>query len=209
VPFSHERDIAHFDRWAPSYDRGLAPAFFFRPVYRRALERADRLASAPARVLDVGCGTGAFLRLAAAHWPEALLFGVDPAEKMLERARAGNEFPERVEFVRARSEELPFAEAEFDLAVSTMSFHHWGDQAHGLTEVARVLRAGAAFLLADHFIIPAHRPIYEALRSDDRFHSRQEMDIMLAAAGLRPGRWSVLYRIGPFPIVPAVTAVRG
>ena len=29
-----EPDVARFDRWAATYDRGAGQRFFFRPVYR-------------------------------------------------------------------------------------------------------------------------------------------------------------------------------
>jgi SAM-dependent methyltransferase len=45
-----------------------------------------------------------------------------------------------VEVLEAGAERLPFANASFDLAVSTFSFAHWADQPAGLAEIARVLR---------------------------------------------------------------------
>jgi len=45
-------------------------------------------AAAPARVVDLGCGTGALTRHAHTRWPEAHIVGVDASRPMLERARA-------------------------------------------------------------------------------------------------------------------------
>jgi ubiquinone/menaquinone biosynthesis C-methylase UbiE len=208
MAFSQEHDIAHFDRWAPTYDRGPAQWLFFRPVYRRTLAVVARLAPASSRVLDVGCGTGAFLRLAAERFPAAELVGADPSEVMLAHARAANRAPDRVTFVHAHAETLPFAAASFDLAVSTISFHHWADQSRGIGELARVLRPGGALVLADHFVIPAHWVFFAARGRRDRFHTPAEIDAMLGAAGFEARDWSVLYRIGPLPIVPVVTGRR-
>ena len=36
-----------------------------------------------------------------------------------------------------------------DLVTSTVSFHHWSDQARGVSEAARVLCRGGLFVLAD------------------------------------------------------------
>jgi ubiquinone/menaquinone biosynthesis C-methylase UbiE len=60
-------------------------------------------------------------------------------------------FPE-AEFHVAMAEYLPLPDASVDLAFSTLSFHHWIDQAKGVSEVARVLRPQGRFLLAD--IVP-------------------------------------------------------
>ena len=207
MAFSHERDIGHFDRWAPHYDRGWTQWIFFRPLYRRALAVVETLAPDPGQVLDVGCGTGGFLRIAAGRFPAARLTGVDPSEVMLAHAVSANPAGSRLTFVHAPAEALPFADGAFDLAVSTMSFHHWADQAKGLSEIARVLRPGAALLLADHFVIRPHRLLY-ARADGERFHTPERIDEMLTAAGFEASEWRLLYSIGPFPIVAAVTARR-
>jgi len=92
----------------------------------------------PAAVLDVGCGTGALLRLLAERLPAtADLWGVDPAPAMIELGRAPLGERSNVQLEVAFAEELPYPEARFDLVVSTVSLHHWADQAAGLGEVGR------------------------------------------------------------------------
>jgi len=44
-------------------------------------------------------------------------------------------------------ERLPFADGQFDAAVSTGAFKHWSSHAAGLAEVLRVLAPGASFWL--------------------------------------------------------------
>jgi ubiquinone/menaquinone biosynthesis C-methylase UbiE len=100
--------------------------------------------------MDVGCGTGRLLRKAKQQYPHARLVGVDAAEKMIQQAAML--LPE-AEFHVAMAEALPLPDASVDLAFSTLSFHHWADQAKGISEVARVLRPQGRFLLAD-IVIP-------------------------------------------------------
>lgn len=50
------------------------------------LARID--ASAPARVVDLGCGPGNLISMLKARWPEADVLGVDSSPEMVERARA-------------------------------------------------------------------------------------------------------------------------
>lgn len=215
MAFSPHRDIRRFDRWASRYDRSWTQRIFFRPLYRRTLDIVTQLAPAaeppvlqpqPFRILDVGCGTGGFLRLAAARFRRATLTGLDASKKMIDRAREANPWPERLTFVHGRAEDLPFEDAQFDMAVSTMSFHHWADQAKGLGEVSRVLRSHAPFLLADHFIIASHRPFYAGRSRSERFHTPREIDRMLTTAGFEACQWHDLYKIGPLLIVAGVTA---
>jgi ubiquinone/menaquinone biosynthesis C-methylase UbiE len=80
-------------------------------------------------------------------FPAAELIGVDPAPDMVRQAEASASTGTR--FVNAVAEELPFADAIFDLVVSTMSFHHWSSQPAGLAEVPRVLAPGAVLALTD------------------------------------------------------------
>ena len=74
-------------------------------------------------MLDVGCGTGALLRGLADRLPAAVeLAGVDPAPAMIDGARAALGDRSNVHFELALAERLPFADARFDLIVSTVAF---------------------------------------------------------------------------------------
>ena len=48
------------------------------------------------------------------------------------------------------SDSLPFEANSADLVLTSLSFHHWNDQAEAINEIARVLRPGGRFCLADH-----------------------------------------------------------
>jgi ubiquinone/menaquinone biosynthesis C-methylase UbiE len=114
-------------------------------VHRAVLAIAAQ-GTAPETMLDIGRGTGRLLRAAHAQWPAAHLIGVDPATGMVEQARR---LTPDATFLVAPAEAPPLPDKSVDLAVSTISFHHWADQEAGLREIARVLRPGGRFLLAD------------------------------------------------------------
>ncbi len=139
------RDVQHFERWAQTYEGAWMQRSIFNPVHAAVLDLAAPL-TPPAHVLDVGCGTGRLLRAAATRWPDAQFSGVDPAEGMVEVAQR---LTPNGAIQRGLAEALPLPDASVDLVFSTLSFHHWRDQAAGVREIARVLRPGGHFILAD------------------------------------------------------------
>lgn len=140
------RDIGHFEEWAATYERSRLQRPLFGRVHAAVFAAREALGAAPSSILDVGCGTGRLLRAAHQRWPAAQLVGVDPAEGMVRVAR---ELTPAATFHIGTAEQLPLPDASVETAVSTLSFHHWHDQAAGVREIARVLRPGGYFLLAD------------------------------------------------------------
>ncbi len=93
-----------------------------------------------ARVLEVGCGTGAVTRALAA-WPgvsEAV--GVDPSPVFLARARELARTLTTIVFEEADGRTLPFGAAAFDAVVFHTTLCHVPDPGIALQEAARVLR---------------------------------------------------------------------
>jgi len=159
----------HFNQWSATYERSFMQWVLFDRVHSGVLRRLPR-AFTPAEVLDIGCGTGRLLRRMQARWPAARLTGVDMAEGMVSQARAQTPGA-RIE--QAPAEHLPLPDASVDLVTSTVSFHHWSDQAQGIREAARVLRPGGWFVLADVQMSFQGRPL-----------SRHQVRQMFEAAGL-------------------------
>jgi ubiquinone/menaquinone biosynthesis C-methylase UbiE len=173
-----------FNRRAATYDDNRWQRLFFEPVHSGLLAAlAGDLV--PHRVLDVGCGTGRLLERLARSWPEAEMVGVDPAPAMVEVARAKHQGDARFRFEIAAAEELPFSDATFDLALSTVSFHHWSNPLRGLREVARVIRPGARLFLADAYpggVLRFLVPVIGRLRGE-RYRTAEELRRLLAQAG--------------------------
>jgi ubiquinone/menaquinone biosynthesis C-methylase UbiE len=177
-------DHALFDQWAPTYDRSIFQRFLFAPLHRAVLDVFGEVAPPPDDVLDVGCGTGRLLESAAQRWSGARLVGVDVSESMLAQARRKHDGDARFRFLPGDASALPLEPESIDAAFSTMSFHHWGDQASGSRDIARVMRPGGTFVLAD-FHVPMLfllRPF--ANRSDHaNFLDAREIRRLLEQAG--------------------------
>lgn len=144
-----EHDRRHFDCWASRYDRSVLQPVLFSPTHIAALDAAAEFGATPHDVLDLGCGTGRLLERAASKWPEAHLIGVDVSPKMIAAAQAKHVRDCRFRFEVADAAALSLAPDSVDVAFSTISFHHWADQRGGIRQVARVLRPGGLFVLAD------------------------------------------------------------
>jgi ubiquinone/menaquinone biosynthesis C-methylase UbiE len=182
-----DTDVGRFGRWAAKYNDSLLQRLIFAPVQEFILEEAARTLPHPEAILDIGCGTGLLLQRAARRFPAAQLTGIDPAEEMIRVARSSTPDGASARFVHGFAEELPFADATFDLVFTTMSFHHWGDQASALREVRRVLAPGGAFALADG--LPVGWLHWLLARSGDgRFNDPATLAVMVRVAGLRPER---------------------
>jgi ubiquinone/menaquinone biosynthesis C-methylase UbiE len=153
-PATSHPDIARFNRWAATYDQSMMQRWFFGPIHDQIIHLLLREGPKDPQctILDIGCGTGRLLRAVSAYWPEAQLLGVDPAEQMLSEARRHNP---NATFMLAPVESLPLPDQIADMVLSSISFHHWADPQRGVQEVARVLRSGGWFCLADHIFLPA------------------------------------------------------
>lgn len=105
------------------------------------LARVHRLA--PQSVLDLGCGEGRFCRMLAPTVPQVT--GIDPTKPLIEWARTLSDATYHV----AKAEDLPFEGASFDLVISYLTLIDIPDIPSTIAEVARVLRPGGRFLIAN------------------------------------------------------------
>lgn len=102
----------------------------------------DAALPAGARVLEVGCGTGAITRTIAG-WPGvSAAVGVDPSPAFVARARALARDLVSLTFETADGRFLPFPGASFDAVVFHTTLCHVPEPASMLGEAVRVLRRG-------------------------------------------------------------------
>src|SRR5881227_3512387 len=109
----------HYDRWRAAYSR----SHLLASLQRTALAELDLRGED--RLLDIACGAGKLLRAAAPRVERAV--GVDLSPGMIEEAHKQTDggSDERIEFVVAPSDRLPFEDAGFTAVVTTTAFHHF------------------------------------------------------------------------------------
>ena len=119
--------------WAENEDKQV-------PTYAEAIRRLG--VSPGQRVLDIGCGTGVFLRLVADRGAKP--FGLDASEPLLEIAR--QRAPE-ADLRVGEMELLAYDDDSFDLVAGFNSFFFAADLVAALREAGRVAKPGAPVLI--------------------------------------------------------------
>jgi arsenite methyltransferase len=118
-------------------------------------------------VLDIGCGAGMDLLLAARRTgPKGRVIGVDMTPAMIERAKGAalaSGLWQNVEIRRGVAEELPVESASVDVAISNGVLNLSSDKLRAFREIYRVLRPGGRLYLADVIV---QRELSLAARSD-------------------------------------------
>ncbi len=109
-------------------------------VYRDVLAKVEVTGRS---VLDIGCGAGRFLQLAAAAG--ARVEGIDASQALIEEAlwRVPG-----ATIVRGEMQRLPFPDERFDLVTGFNSFQWAADRTVALSEAARVMRLDGRLLVA-------------------------------------------------------------
>ncbi len=128
----------------------------------------ELLSLAGSRALDVGCGEGGFTCFLAKSGANATGIDIrtDALQRAAERAKADGV---NVAWQTARAEELPFADASYDIVFFTNSLHHVAPDRMNtaIAEAARVLAPGGALYVMEPV---AEGPYFEAMRpvNDER-----------------------------------------
>ncbi len=128
----------------------LESTYWWHVGRRRIVDRLVRVfapSPRPARILDIGCGTGRNLDVLERFGPA---LGLDSSAEAVAAARR---LGHRGRLMRGAAERLPFRDAAFDLVTALDVFEHLENDVAGFGEVRRVLRPGGYLLAA----VPAFR----------------------------------------------------
>ena len=117
-----------------------------RPLFEAVLDAAR--VGTGTQLLDVGCGSGLAMVLAAERG--AMPSGIDISPGLLGVAR---ERLPQADLREGDMEELPFDDAAFDAVIGINAFQFAGDPPRALSQAARVLRPGGR-LVASLFAAP-------------------------------------------------------
>ena len=140
-----------------------APAFFGRILdsnYRRRVQPPDKLIERSGikqgmKVLDLGCGSGAFaVDTARAVGENGRVYALDIEPKMLKQlekkvARPGNQDIKNIEIINKSAYELPFEDNFLDLVYMVTVLQEIPDKQRALKEVKRVLKSGGILAITE------------------------------------------------------------
>ncbi len=113
------------------------------------------------RILDMGCGRGAVLLMAAQHLTTGRAVGVDlwrsadqsgNSPEATQRNAVAEGVADRVELHTGDMTALPFDDNSFDVVVSSLAIHNISGRAgreKAIDEAVRVLRPGGRLMIAD------------------------------------------------------------
>jgi ubiquinone/menaquinone biosynthesis C-methylase UbiE len=105
----------------------------FIPVYKKIINKSSFRHDA--RVLDIGCGSGLFIKMVNAKVPG--ITGIDLSDALLKIARERNP---TATLLNQDMEHLPFPDKSFDLVTGFNSFQYASDIMGVLGEIRRVMK---------------------------------------------------------------------
>ena len=174
----------------------LAHSGYWRHDYRCQLEEIGRIR--PDRLIDIGCGPGAFLSLVEENFPDIQLNALDLSEGMIRETR------ERLSSTAIAtvgdSEKMPLESKQYQVVTCNMSIHHYPHPQNAVNEMFRILKPGGVLLLNDMDCIAPIRAVANCLfpklpGGDVKMYERREIEHMLWNAGFRSARYR---KISPF-----------
>ena len=116
------------------------------------------------RLLDIGCGTGAFLRDVKRNHPRLGVTGLDLSAPYLDVARRRLQPWSRARLIEGAAEAMPFADEEFDIISCLYLFHELPGRVRRavVAEIRRVLKPGGILIFVDS-LQTGDEPDYDAL----------------------------------------------
>lgn len=187
-PMPTDEELERYYRLEYRFDYQLAgrrpPRFHLVRSMRDANERAARLGThlrPGARVLDVGCGTGEFLKVARDRGCDVL--GIEPGSAYAQFARSEH----GLNVINAPWQEARLPEADFDVVTCNQVIEHLRDPMAAIAALARWLRPDGVAFIAVPDMRPNARPSFE------RFHfahihgfTPETLDAAMRSRGLVP-----------------------
>ncbi len=144
----------------------------------------------PRNVLDIGYGSGIFVRYVLKKYPKTMGYGIDISETSYECAMKYDRYfvdEGRLKLIVGDVHDMPYEDGKFDLIVSNGSHNFWDDIEGAFKEIARVLHKGGIFCLTS-----ASEPVteekVEELRtkwgSSTKIYTDAQMKELFEKAGL-------------------------
>ncbi len=170
------RDYEHWSRGLNMhlgfYRRGMDPFDREAMLEEMNVEVARRLQIDPTRgslLIDLGCGMGAVARSIARYYSNSMIKGVTVAPSQVKIASTMNakaKLSDRIEILEGNYVALPIADRSADgvWAVESACYSKGADKQDLIREMARVLKTGGRFVVADCFIKSTEQELNAVVR---------------------------------------------
>ena len=136
--------LGDFDYEKSIWGHGNASLQLSSPTYfrlRQSLESLKDLKS-DAKVMELGCGAGQFIREIKRIRPDLACYGSDISEHAITLAKQAHD---RVQYDLSLEKKLPYADNSFDAVLIYDVLEHVTDPGSIITEVYRTLKSGGIF----------------------------------------------------------------
>ena len=120
--------------------------FVHRHAFDALLERMRPMQTKTARILDLGCATGAGSRQLAKSFRRSHVTSLDISQNMLANARLSRSRFVRISELRADAMQLPLQPGSMDIVFANLLLPWIGNLDGFFTQIARVLRVGGLFV---------------------------------------------------------------
>ena len=101
-------------------------------------------------ILDIGTRFGEFISILIESFQDiSSITGIDVSDEALDTAREAFSGDDRVSFVNARAEQLPFPDNSLDTISAANALHHLPDIDRTLNEISRALKPDGMVILAE------------------------------------------------------------
>lgn len=145
-------------------------------------------------VLDLGCGAGHTAFAMAKAGATVTAYDLSPQMLALVENEAVRRNLMRITTQQGAAEELPFADASFDVVATRFSAHHWNDVGAAMREVCRVLKPNGTLVVID--VVAAENALFDTLL--------QAVEILRDASHIRDYRvseWYAMLHAAGFDII--------
>ncbi|WKG04357.1 class I SAM-dependent methyltransferase [Mycolicibacterium sp. HK-90] len=187
---------------APAYDQGCLQRWVYRPAQDEVIAQLRQRGSRA--IADIACGTGILADRIERDLRPDEVYGLDMSAGML--AQAGKR-SDRVRWMSAPAEELPFQDGFLDAVVTTSAFHFF-DQPAALAEFYRVLAPGGMVAVTTmsprRTFLPLHA-LSAGLGAPAHSPTEKEMRALFEAAGFTIAEQHRVHRPVWTPISDAIT----
>lgn len=103
-------------------------------------------------ILDSGCGSGETIIEIAKKFPSCDFYGIDLSDPLLEIAnekKRKENLTDRVKFLKADAQDIPFPSNYFDLVININMLHLMSEPLAMLNQIGKVLKPEGLFFITD------------------------------------------------------------